>query len=252
MNKIRFYAPIIIISWIAYVVPIASNQSQNARPISSPSFHNWRLGFGLGLEYLALDATLKIQPPPRTNMDARLSHTGKHFQIAPTIEFGKNITNNYYLGLLLSWRYSGSKNNTRSTIADSTYFNHQITLNNYGNFLLKGGYNLNSCTMVYGLIGPTFTNWSHTSTQTRSSRTQNRIDLKRNSIGLGIGLGFEHLFKPNYAISIDYTHYIQSGASKNRVISYTYQGVAMNDDVNKKVDLSFSTIAVRFTTFFSL
>ena len=64
-------------------------------------------------------------------IESKQSQTGKHLQVSPSIEFGKKIANNFYLGALLSWRYSGLKSSASQPIINFHHFNHQLTINNY-------------------------------------------------------------------------------------------------------------------------
>lgn len=264
MKKIISLVSYLIIPWTISCLPTAADPSQKlAENIPFSLLNQWRLGFGLGVEYLSADAKVKFRPQGNNfdDFETDLSKTAKHFQVAPCIEIGKAISKDYYLGLLLSWRHTGAKSRSKSPLVQNFYFEHELVLRHYTDLLLKVGYQFTPRTMVYGLIGPSMTKWSHTSRLYYGSNTINKFLLSKNDIGIGFGFGMEYLFKKNYALSIDFVHHIQRPTSKNQFLSYTHTigavgGVLVNHtfsgDVNKKIDLSFSTIAVRFTTFFSL
>lgn len=267
MKKIIGLVSYLLIPSAIYCSPsMTSPYQQIGEESRSSLFKQWRLGLGLALEYINSDAKTKVRPLPGTgnlnNFETDQSQTVKHFQVSPYIEMGKLISKDYYLGFLLSWRHSGAKSRSRSPIRESFFFEHELTIRHYTDILLKVGYNLNPCTMVYGLVGPSLTKWTHTSRQITGNTTLNKFLINKNDVGISAGIGFEYLFKKNYALSVDFIHHLHRPASKNQFISYNvplaplgapgflpgnYEGI-----VNKKIDLSFSTIAVRFTTFFSL
>jgi hypothetical protein len=266
MKKIIYPISFLLIPWAVYSTPTLAHSSQKsavATPFSL--FSQWRLGFGLAAEYLNADAKVKIRPLPGTgtlnSFDSDQSQTVKHFQVAPSIEIGKTFSKDYYVGLLLSWRHSGAKSRSRSPIREVFFFEHELTLRHYTDVLLKVGYQFTPRTLVYGLLGPTITKWSHQSRQISGNSTVNKFLLNKNDIGVGLGFGMEYLFKKNYALSIDFVHHIHRPASKNQYISYSVPvGVGPGGlipgnfagSVNKKIDLSYSALAVRLTTFFSL
>ena len=137
----------------------AENPVDPSRNLVADFFNSSRIGLGVAIEYLSMDAKVKLRPERGSgnlgNIDSEQSQTGKHFQIAPSIEMGGNISKDYYLGLLLSWRYSGSKSSSRSPIFQSFYFHHELTINHYTDLFIKAGYNFTPCSMLYGLVGPT-------------------------------------------------------------------------------------------------
>lgn len=255
MKKFRYVASSLLIPWLTYCIPTIANQNQVA-PKQQPSsiFSNSRLGLGLALEFLQADIGLKIQPSHSLRyIQSQHSQTGKHLQVAPCIELGNTFAKDYYIGLLLSWRYSGLKSNARTPILESHFFDHEYRINHYTDVLIKGGYNINPCSMVYALLGTTITKWTHSSIQSRQGRIiGEKFQMDKLSLGLGIGMGFEYRFKKDYAFSFDYCYHLHPAASKSQPVTIRLQGTNTNGDVNKKIDLSFSTIAVRFTKFFSL
>jgi len=264
MKKALYLAFLLLISSITSGTSIKANPSQeSSKQLPSYLSNQWRLGLGLAAEYLNMDAKVKIRPDPGMgllgNIASDQSQTGKHFQVAPCIEIGKTFSKDYYLGLLLSWRYSGLKSSSRSPIFQSFYFQNELSLTHYTDALIKAGYQFTPRSMIYGLIGPTLTQWRHTSNQMSDNTLINKLQTNKTDVGLGFGIGFEYLFKKDYAFSIDFVHHLHRPASKNYFLSYSapinaFPLIIGNfaGDVNKKIDLSFSTIAARFTTFFSL
>ena len=93
------------------------------------------------------------------------SHLGRGVQLVPCIELGAIISNYYYLGLHASWRFSNVSNKTTTPLRSSEYFLHEIKIEQYSNLLLKSGYKPTPRVMIYGLIGPSFAKWQHTSDQ---------------------------------------------------------------------------------------
>jgi opacity protein-like surface antigen len=222
-----------------------------------------RIGFGLAGEYMNSEANLAISPSgdlPST-INVNQSQVGKKLQLAPCIELGAIISHNYYLGFLASWRYSGAKNASRSPIDGTYYFLHSFKMNHYADFLIKVGYMCAPRIMVYGLIGPSFVKWTHTTDWLNGDTpaTPTLIDkfkVARHSLGLGLGIGFEYFFQDKYAVSINYTRYLYRTASHSKNITYEkLQGldlVSRSGDLIKRIRPSYSTIAIRFTTYFQL
>jgi opacity protein-like surface antigen len=259
MKKQIYFLSFFLMTWGSICSPITANQPQEAsKAAASTFFTKGRIGIGLGLEYLHVDVGLKVQPTQELSfMESKQSQTGKHFQVAPCIELGKTIANDYYLGFLLSWRYSGLKATATAPIYNSISFNHEFRLNHYADFLMKMGYKFSHRTMFYGLIGPTIANWSHKSLVVRDMLISNQFQLDKTSFGLGIGLGFEYQVKKNYMFSIDFTYHLHSAATKSKYMTVirtipVIGNRPFSGDVNKKIDLSFSTVTLRFTKFFSL
>ncbi|MBX9805771.1 MAG: porin family protein [Alphaproteobacteria bacterium] len=242
------------------VMPIDASQSQQIPKRTSDSLLNqYRLGVGLGVEYVNASANLKIVPTGTLeNIGANQSQVGKNLQVAPCLEVGTTLAQDFYLGLIASWRYSGAKNTSRAPITPMYYFLNEFKLNSYIDVLLKPGYKVTPRSMVYGLIGPSFATWSHTTTLVGTGNSP--FKMHGRSLGLGLGVGFEYLFKENYALSFDYTYHFHRSTSRSQYVSYlvNYGGglvplaVPHSGDLKKSVSPSYGTIAVRFTMFFNL
>ncbi len=260
MKKSVFSAVSLAVLWgnhcMAVQVPNPSGQLQ---PTASSFFNGGRIGFGLAGEYVNTEANLKMQPAGTLgNIGSNQSQVVKKLQLAPCFEVGSIITNNYYVGLLFSWRYSGAKDTSRSPIKTINYFSHEFKINHYTDIMIKPGYKITNRLMAYGLIGPSIANWTHTSNQFgENNAVVDRFETKKTSIGLGVGLGFEYLFENNYAVSADYTHHFHRSESSNHFMSFEDEPVlgfplTVKGNMNKKVQPSYGVIAIRFTKFFSL
>lgn len=247
--------------------PATAGQSQ---PSSSMfAITQGRIGLGVSGEYTAIDAGLKLDPPPTLgNIALTQSQTAKKFQIAPHIEFGITIADDYYLGFLASWQPSGLKNTSRSPIRGAHHFLHDLKLNDHIDLFLKPGYKLTPSTMIYGLIGPSLSRWSHMTeafsynSLTGVTKSISQFKTDKNSTGLAAGLGFEYLLKNQFAFSIDYCYHFQQSISQKGYMSYL-DPIPMlppepnidrvrYGDILKVVEPSYSVITIRFTAFLSL
>lgn len=259
MKKTIYPVSSALLSWVSFCMQITAAQHQ-LPPQTGTSFlvNQWRVGFGLAVEYLNTEAKLKLHPDENLEfVGSQQSQTGKHFQVAPCLEFGNTFGNSYYLGLMVSWRYVGLKSEAKSVIVPIQFFQHEFKLKHYTDILMKAGYQMSPRTMVYGLIGPSITNWTHSSTQFEDNQTAvDRFKINKTSIGLCLGVGVECYVNKDYTLSIDYTHHLHSPVSKSRSMRYEIQNPLggldpHSGELNKKIDLSYSTIAIRFTKFFS-
>lgn len=244
----------------------AANQ-QKSQP-SSASVFPMRIGVGAAVEYMTAEAAIKIKPTASLgNIAFNQSHIAKKLQLAPCLEMGATLYDDYYLGLHFSWRHSGAKNTSRSRLNGQYHFIHEFKVNSYFNSLFKPGYRLTPQIMVYGLIGPSIANWSYTTEQyfvhaiTQVSTLRDQQTTKRKSIGLGLGMGFEYLFQKKYAFSFDYTYYAHRSKTESKNVNYDEQIPVIggpnitrrrSGTIVKTIRPSYSTFAVRFTYFFSI
>jgi opacity protein-like surface antigen len=185
------------------------------------------------------------------------SQVAKKAQLALCGEFGVTFPQAYYLGLLITGRYSGASNTAQTPIFMNNYFTHTYRINYFIDFLLKPGYKFTPKFMFYGLVGPTIMNWKHTSDHMRNTSLRNTLDINRTSIGLGLGFGFEYMAHSNCALSIDYTQHFFGTSKRNTSITYRNPTLPPGFDifsgnVTKKVQPSFATVAARITVFFNL
>ena len=224
-----------------------------------------RIGVGGALEYMSTEANLKVKSPTSSagNVVANESQIAKKLQVAPCLEFGLTIGNAYYLGLHVSWRQSGAKNTSKVPFRDQYQFLHIYKMNSYFDVLAKAGYKLTPQIMVYGSIGPSFANLSHTTQQifinptTGDETLINQFKTTRNSVGLGLGGGLEYLIQSKYAISFDCTYHAHRSATETKGISYLQPGPGASTrtrsgDLRRTIRPSYSTVSLRFTYFFSV
>ncbi|MBL0942399.1 MAG: hypothetical protein IBJ00_06730, partial [Alphaproteobacteria bacterium] len=138
--------------------------SSTTMPVSY--FDQGRIGFGLAVEYLNAEAKLKDNYSPFSfNYQSDRAQTRKQVNVAPSIELGTIILNDYYLGLISSWRYVGAKTRSRAPLKNMTHFYHEFKINYYVDILAKPGSRIMPNTMLYGLVGPSIVRWSHTTDQ---------------------------------------------------------------------------------------
>jgi opacity protein-like surface antigen len=260
MKKV-IYSPISLgIVWGSFcVAAMAATQSSTA---SSP-FNQTRIGFGIAGEYINAGASLKVKPvgdggDTLTDLPQAIassqSHLGRALQIALCVELGGMIANDYYLGLHTSWRFSGITNKSTTPIRSSQIFSHEFKVDHYIDILLKPGYKINPCTMIYGLVGPTIAKWSHTTDQINGvgNRLVDKFNINRKSVGLGLGLGFEYLFRKKYALSFDYTHHFHRSVVQTQKINLLDGGPPRSGNLTKRIQPSYGVLAARFTIFFNL
>ncbi len=225
---------------------------------SAPSiFSNGRLGIGLAGEYAKIEADLKVRSPVSLGtFSSSQQQTCKKIQVAPSLELGTSIMNDYYLGFLVSWHYSNAHTTSQSPVRGAYYFSHQFKLRYYTDAFIKPGYKLTPKTMIYGMVGASIANWSHTSDMfsfdqiTQITRYINTFKMRASTVGLGVGCGFEYLIQDKYALSFEYKSYFHRSKTASQSISYQYLGTRTGDLI-KVVQPSYSTFAVRLTYFFS-
>lgn len=233
---------------------LASQAQPNSQIANPPSNIQKRIGVGLAVEYMNSDTNLTLVPAKSLGVaGTSQSQVARRAQGALCGEFGALFSEEYYLGLRVSWRYSGVTNTAQSPIFMTNFFSHTFKINQYGDFLIKPGYKLTRKFMLYGLFGPVIANWTHNSDQYRNTTLVNSLKINRTSFGMGLGFGLEYMVHHNCAFSLDYTHNFFGTSSKTTNISYRIPGLAtVSGGVTKKVQPSFSTIAARLTVFFNL
>jgi hypothetical protein len=228
------------------------------QPTSFSSSDGARVGVGIAGEYANVEANLKIRSPTRLgNISSSQQQTCKKLQLSPSLELGTPILNNYYLGFIVSWHYSNANTTSTSPIRGAYHFSHQFKLKSYIDAFLKPGYRLTSRMMIYGVIGPSIANWSHTTEQfsvngsTQVTRLIDTFKIRGQTVGLGFGCGFEYLIQDKYALSFECTSHIHRSKTASQTLSYK-DGRDRSGDLVKIVQPSYSTFAVRLTYFFSL
>lgn len=219
---------------------------------------NGRMGIGIAGEYAKIEADLKVRSPVSLGtFSSSQQQACKKVQVAPSFELGSTFINNYYLGFLLGWHYSNANTSSISPVRGAYYFSHRFNFKSYIDVFIKPGYKLTSKTMIYGLIGPSIANWSHTTDMfsfdetTQITRYIDKFRMERKTVGLGLGFGFEYLIKKKYALSAEYASYFHRSHTASKRINYTYLAPRTGDLI-KIVQPSYSTFSIRLTYFFSL
>ena len=259
MRKAIYPLVSLVIVWGSFCIVAIADSSQSFPP---SLFNQTRIGFGLAGEYINAGANLKVKPvrdgDPVTDLPSAMasnqSHLGRMLQIALCIELGRMIENDYYVGLHTSWRVSGVSNKSITPIRDAQFFSHEFKIDQYIDVLLKAGYKMTPRTMIYGLVGPTLAKWSHTTDEIRErgNRLVDRFRINRKSVGIGLGLGFEYLFREKYALSFDYTHHFHRSVAQTQYVTIMDGGGNRSGNLTKRVQPSYGVLAARFTIFFNL
>ena len=231
----------------------------------------YRVGVGIAGEYASIHAHLKNRPLDDDNDLSDAFATDTHhachkFQISPGFELGMFAAKRYYLGFVLNKHYTSVSSAMKISVGNNFSFDHELKLKSYTNLFLKFGYKIVPNIMCYGLVGPSFANWSHKSKTYLHDSVKNSkqvfalSEMNNKTTGLGLGGGIECSANDNYAVSLEYNFNIH----KAKYLSYksfynqpdaTYGAVSYDAtpaDVQKSVRLSYSTIGLRFSYFFSL
>lgn len=239
-------------------LPVFANQQPFLKPLSS-----YRLGFGVAAELLSAEAKLKLQPQGTLGqISSDYQHNTKKFQVAPTVEFGRTILDEYYLGLQISWRKSKAKSTAGSSVRGVSYtFAHEFKLKSYTDIFLKAGYKPSPQFMFYGLVGPSVSKWGYTTNlfytnlKGEPQSLVNTFKSRETSVGLGLGLGVEYLAKNKYALSLEYTHHLNRSKKSTFPMEYNEQRMGRpflrTGNITRSVQPSYSTIALRVTFFVS-
>lgn len=221
----------------------------------------WRYGIGLALEYLNAEAKEKddFSALGLVNLIDR-KQTQKVIQVAPSLEVGVTYSNQFYVGVLASWRYCDAHTKSRAPMFNINYFIHQFKLNSYANLLAKLGYQFPQRTMIYGLIGPSIAKWSHTTNQYRAislpagtSVQVNSFKLSKTTVGLAFGFGVEQSLNDHLALHVDYVHGFLKDKSANQQLTIfvpTTSTGMRTGTVSKKVRPSYDSIALCLSYFF--
>ena len=217
--------------------------------------NDWRVGIGIGVEYLNLEAKVKddFSPFGAVQFGDR-DQTQKQFQVAPSLEIGKTSCNDYYTGIVASWHYSRAKKESRAPLKNTTYFTHQFKMSHYFNILAKLGYKVTPKAMVYLLAGPSIAKWSHTTNQIKVQKLVSTFKTSQTSIGLGLGVGVEQVICNGLALSINYTHHFYKKVKKRTYMEFVDNlgdGPFVRAGViSKKITPSSDAVALRLTYFF--
>lgn len=235
---------------------------------------SYRIGFGLGAEYASIYGHIKNKPlnidddydDANKNFNLDAHHTSRKLQISPGFEFGAHIAQGYYFGAVLSQHFTRVSNSVNLSIGNNFNVEHQLKLKSYTNLFLKFGCQFVSKVMLYGVVGPSLANWEHVSTtsyyktDTKKSTAYAVSKMNQKTVGVGVGAGIEYSINDKYALNFEYT--LSMHKAKHLRYQSTYNqgdapdGILVYDakfaDVQKSVRLSYSTIGLRFSYFFSL
>jgi len=225
-----------------------------------PQKSMWCVGLGIAAEYTDLQAKQKDDFAPLGTVEfSNREQTTKHFQVAPSLEIGRTLLEDFYVGLLFSWHLVNTDTgNQRSSFRTNYSLNHKFRLLHYFDILLKIGYFITPSTLIYALVGPSIARWSHTTMQNVEfgGNAFQPIDdifrMTRTSVGLGLGLGIAYAATQNWIISLDYIHHFYKAATASQIMSVTENIGGMivprpPGTVSKKISPSHATIALRVT-----
>lgn len=261
-----FYRIIGKSSFLLFAFLVPNTAFPNEKVISSSA---WRFGAGFALEYIRADSKLGMKAGNNSinslntisvGLSSNQHQVAKGGAFSPSLEFGRILFGNYYLGLFLSWRAPNIKSTATYDFRSLPYrFSNQFKVCSYTNLFLKGGYKLTKKTMVYGLIGPTLLKWSHKTDYIQLDKENSPLTIlntrskKINSVGLGIGAGIEYRVTKNLVLSADYSCSFYRSARDSFGISYKEniygRTVSRSGTVIKLLQPYHSTIALRLSYF---
>lgn len=221
--------------------------------------NEWRVGIGIGVEYVNHDAKVKYDFTEWSKQGlSNRDQTQKQFQITPSLEVGKTSFNNYYTGIVASWHYSSPKKQTRDPFKNASYFTHQFKMSYYFDILAKLGYKVTPNTMAYLLVGPSIAKWSHTTNVYTQKPTHLQLNgmfkASHTSVGLGLGLGVEHVICKGVAVGINYTHHFYKKSTKQKYMEYPdlkgLREVMLKGTFSKTIKPSSDAIMLHLAYFF--
>ena len=228
--------------------------------LESLSGNKWRIGGGIGIDYLNIEAKIKDNYPFGGYLLNEREQTRKHFQVSPSIEIGKIYFNDFYFGVLASWHFLNVEKKSKAPLRNATYFQHNLKISYCFDVLAKIGYKIDPKKMAYILIGPSFMQWSHITKQhTYNYRLNREIEDARFKIrdktqGLAIGLGVEHVIYDRFILSMNYKMSMYKTKLGKKTMTYRdprtrpiklYTGIA-----EKKIKLSSDSLMISFSYFF--
>lgn len=233
----------------------------------SSKVNQYRIGLSLTGEYALVDLSLHNRTSKALREEGTYSGNGHHscrkLQLSPGIEFGSKIINKYYIGLVFNYHYTRVSTQIKNSMPYFYFMEHEFKLKSSADALLKFGYTPMPKVMFYGVAGPTIASWEH-NTRTFLLKSDDTLDMKNYSasknktVGFAFGAGVEFLVRDKYAIDCVYTLAFHRPRSINYQTYYTgvNPAVPITSDrdlnVQKSVRLSYSTIGLRFSYFFSL
>tara|TARA_R110002095_G_scaffold141007_1_gene122376 strand:- start:571 stop:1278 length:708 start_codon:yes stop_codon:yes gene_type:complete len=223
---------------------------------SSKEIKNFRIGGGLSAEYITLSAQLKQDFTPYGLANFNQSHHMKHnVQLAPFVEFGSFVDERFYLGLVTSWHYSNTKDNSRFYLRGRYSMVTEFKLKSYFSSLLKLGYKVQNNMMLYGVVGPSYAQWSHKTAQYFNETFDGSFDVNKRSAGFAFGGGAEFSMTKNIALSVDYIHTLYRSTKANQVINIKDQDfmgniIVRSKEVTKTIKPSHGVLSLKLSYFF--
>lgn len=232
---------------------------------NAPNPNQYRVGVSLAGEYASIDLALHNRTSESLREEGTYSSNAHHscskLQLSPGVEFGLKIMDDYYLGVMVNYHYTRVATHIKNSLPYSYFMEHEFKLKSSTDALLKFGYRPKQKLTFYGLAGPSFASWEHNTRTVLLDGADLKIrrysGFKKKTIGIGCGAGVEYIIRDKYALDFNYTFTMHRAQSVNYKTSY----VGVNPtapyfsdrvlDVQKSVRLTYSTIGLRFSYFFS-
>lgn len=258
----------ILTSFLLFLLT-SSHVSSNGQSSVPEKKIDFRAGVGASAEYVTVNADVKtvMSGVDDIKQSSVYLQNCRKSQWSPNFEFGATVFQKYYLGFLISKHYTNAKNTSMVGYdGASRSFEHDFSLKSYTDLFLKLGYKPVNNVMLYGLFGYSFANWSHNTQSVLNYEAKgkkviydsNRMNLKTKGYGFGVGIGY--LISKKYSLDFVYAAHMhrakQSDKFRAEIIipdpSAPPYFERLPLDVQKSVRLSYSTIGLRFSYFFSL
>lgn len=217
---------------------------------------NFRIGGGVSGEYTTLSAQLKQDFTPYGQANFNQSHhMQRNLQIAPFIEFGSFVGEQWYFGLITSWHYSDTKDRSHFFLRGRYSVVGEFKLKSYVSSLMKIGYKPWDTMMVYGVLGPSYAWWNHKTIQLFDGNPVGSFNVSKASLGFSFGAGAEFPLADNMAVSVDYIHTIYRRAKARQVIDIMDQDflgniVVRSKEVSKAIQPSHGVLSLKISYFF--
>lgn len=249
---------------LVFLIP--STAFSNQKTIDKSS---WRFGVGVSAEYIRADTKLEMKAGNSSinsvntisvGLASNQHQVAKRASFSPSFEFGRFLFDNYYLGIFLSWRAPNMKSKATYDFKSLPYrFSNEFKINSYTNIFIKAGCRITKKAMFYGLVGPTFLKWSHTTDYVQLNRKNcplqilNTYPKKISSIGLGIGAGIEYKVAKTFLLSADFSCSFYRSIKDSFWISYkeNIYGVTAfrSGTIIKSLQPYHSAVALRLSYF---
>lgn len=212
----------------------------------------FRISLGIAAEHVTTTWKHKINPHKVVrHSTGQFSDTQRSITFSPSLEIGGYAQNNFYLGLITSWRNINATAKSHQTLNNYHIFQHRFEISHSFDALLNCGYKTKQNALIYMKVGPTLTKWSHRTKLMRQNIELNSLGAKKSSLGLALGGGVEFPIFDKVALAFDYTHnfYKSSKVKKTLTVAQPLLGNVTNE-VPESVSLSHGTFALRLAYFF--